>query len=611
MGKTRRSTLPKVKHSRICITQSRYGCDTCKYVLYQLDIPHAKLTCGVYRRRRVKCDEGKPSCSRCTRSGLLCGGYAMAEAASRQRQLSSVGLFQTRGPHQELPQRQTGAELYFQINDFAETGLDFLTQNLRCSLGASAEGSDRLLRQVALSSPCILNSLAALGALAMCGSSGARRDLDRTTWAETAYVTALNIMGRDISYASQPKESLALGCVLLATVELLLGHARNAFLHYRAAFQVYGISAKQPNCKGQFDCKLESACYTLSGIDDFDALLQSLDLSVSGYAVGMGPRWCLSHVSIPVCDLISSRKALFAVAQECDVWFSSNFRLKFFPALQTQQVLQQQCSLVTALRRWLQQYNAQIAPHLAITEPQSNNEKLFDLQHGLQLRMLCNWLIIQTTHAFNSKPSGLDVEEERLQQIILDGEQVMYTRLWRANIDPPHGSQSRLTSSMTLGTGIIWPLYSAARAYGSPTWRRRAVRCLAQSGLEGPWNGRREAALLWRIVEHEEAWPNQPTAPTKFDVNNSCIQQPTSTNTSMLSPLNSKVQDTQPMNDMARIHDCIVPINTRQTAESCTAVFYRCSDMDAMIRSVQGLDPQSDVFDSQHHWQVWQEPVVF
>lgn len=529
----------------------------------------------------------------------------MAEAARRKRQLAFVGQLPTQRPHQ----RQAGAGPHVQIHELVHVGLEFLTQNLRCSLGASAQGSDRLLRQVALVSPCVLNSLGALGALAMYRSSKARGGWDLASLAGTAYVAALGNMGRDISSSSQPKVALALGCVLLATVELLLGHARNALLHYQAACQVYGIGDRQP---GRFDdAGAENTCYALSGTDEFDAWLQSVDLSVSGYAVGMGPRWCLPRVSAPVTGLTLSRQGLFAVAQECEAWFSKNYRLKYFPALQTQEIVQQQGRLVAALRQWLQQYNSDVAPGLIITKPLSSNESLLDLQHGLQLRMLCNWLIIQTAHAFSPNPSDLDVEEQRLQQIILDAEQVTQTRLWRADIDAPKVSSWRLESSMTLGVGLIWPLCSAARAYGSRVWRRRAVRCLVQAGLEGPWNGRREAALLWRIVQHEEAWPNPPAPLATFNEQNQHMCSPASTSLTELPLLDTKVQDTHAISDTARIHDCVVPIDTRQAEGSCTAVFYRCLDVDAMVDSVQGLDPQSDFFDSKHHWQTWEEPVVF
>jgi Fungal Zn(2)-Cys(6) binuclear cluster domain len=43
-----------------------------------IDVPFQKSN-TVYRSRRVKCDEGKPKCSRCLRSGFECDGYSVPQ----------------------------------------------------------------------------------------------------------------------------------------------------------------------------------------------------------------------------------------------------------------------------------------------------------------------------------------------------------------------------------------------------------------------------------------------------------------------------------------------------------------------------------------------------
>lgn len=45
--------------------------------------PKVRTGCGTCKTRRVKCDEIKPTCYRCTRAGLVCAGYAAIEPRAK------------------------------------------------------------------------------------------------------------------------------------------------------------------------------------------------------------------------------------------------------------------------------------------------------------------------------------------------------------------------------------------------------------------------------------------------------------------------------------------------------------------------------------------------
>jgi hypothetical protein len=66
-----------LKRIRLLAT-SKSGCFTCKYVKIRKSY-RAALT-QIIRLRRVKCDEGKPTCARCARSGKSCSGYPGRES---------------------------------------------------------------------------------------------------------------------------------------------------------------------------------------------------------------------------------------------------------------------------------------------------------------------------------------------------------------------------------------------------------------------------------------------------------------------------------------------------------------------------------------------------
>ena len=65
------------KLKRSCV-RVKTGCSTCKYV--QPLFTRSNLILTISRVRRVKCDEKKPSCLRCTYTGRKCDGYSITSS---------------------------------------------------------------------------------------------------------------------------------------------------------------------------------------------------------------------------------------------------------------------------------------------------------------------------------------------------------------------------------------------------------------------------------------------------------------------------------------------------------------------------------------------------
>jgi hypothetical protein len=76
--------------------KTRTGCITCKYVAQLGSCSSSQIQTAalifippqcayiVHRIRRIKCDEGKPSCFRCTSTGRKCDGYLPIPATKAQ-----------------------------------------------------------------------------------------------------------------------------------------------------------------------------------------------------------------------------------------------------------------------------------------------------------------------------------------------------------------------------------------------------------------------------------------------------------------------------------------------------------------------------------------------
>jgi hypothetical protein len=65
-------------------SKTRTGCRTCKYVLVGCLDNYSKPSIDVssHRTRRLKCDETRPACLRCTSTGRFCDGYGPLAIAS-------------------------------------------------------------------------------------------------------------------------------------------------------------------------------------------------------------------------------------------------------------------------------------------------------------------------------------------------------------------------------------------------------------------------------------------------------------------------------------------------------------------------------------------------
>lgn len=144
-----------------------------------------------------------------------------------------------------------------------------------------------------------------------------------------------------------------------------------------------------------------------------------------------------------------------------------------------------------------------------------------------------------------------DIHASAFRQILLDAEAVLSTR--SAKEDLPDRPLGHLRFS--IGPGIIQPLYVVAEKYRESSWRRRAISCLSGAGLEGPWNGPREAAAALRLAQHEEAWPDHVSVPKFFKW--SLLQQ----NAELADKfLPSKISTE--ICEAARLHGCVLPPNS-------------------------------------------------
>ncbi|CAJ0546887.1 Ff.00g015140.m01.CDS01 [Fusarium sp. VM40] len=195
--------------------------------------PRTQTGCKNCRKRRIKCDETKPACERCVRSGWKCDGYPadiVLKASANNRNTSNLSLL-SRLPSIasysipfKVPGSQTDRQLlhYFCVqgsNDIA----GFLTSDFWSQTVLQESHQDPTVRQalVALSwlhldystSECVGNSVTRADAL-------------------TQYGKALRSMRKRLSRPSESATKIALiCCILFYCCEGALGD-RNAALQH-------------------------------------------------------------------------------------------------------------------------------------------------------------------------------------------------------------------------------------------------------------------------------------------------------------------------------------------------------------------------------------------
>jgi Fungal Zn(2)-Cys(6) binuclear cluster domain len=197
------------------------------------NIPALKQsTSPLNRTQRKKCDEEKPICLRCVRSGKRCEGltdYASPLPVAETLHLSSP--YPPLSIHLKTDPTQSR---------FAELGFEILAQQaFQDAFGIGAKVWTCLLPQLSSINPTINAAVASLGAtyeavvLRPVHSIGLRDSL-----AAVQYHKALVSLRLDVLLQSHGPIPSFLASILLAAVEVLSHHYYNAVMHLHGAHTI-------------------------------------------------------------------------------------------------------------------------------------------------------------------------------------------------------------------------------------------------------------------------------------------------------------------------------------------------------------------------------------
>ncbi|KAH7217495.1 beta-lactamase/transpeptidase-like protein [Fusarium oxysporum] len=435
-----------IKRTRNNVKQSKFGCLTCKYEPSSERKPARRI--DIPRKRRVKCDETKPSCRRCLFSKVSCLGYPIGAPPGPSLKAAEAALLSTRSP----PRSPTSS-----LDRYVYLICTVLSQGPRRAKSQSEISFwSYAVPQMIHSIPAVHAAAAAFGASYDEHMLRSREGLATTRH----YHQALRLVQNEVSDLRNGALPCVVACLLMAFTETLQQRSDRAYMHLQGALAVMAArgnsSPKSP----------------IDG-DGLSTLFEKLNLHSVTYATSL---------DIPVTD-----RALYSILHASYRFISSAFPYKYaHPGQIPSNLLIEQGRCRGNLQYWLS--SNQLNPQQRISDPQ--NEQL------LVLRMQCYTALIYVSNALQPFETAYDNYALEFQEIIASAKAVLDIR--------SGGKSSNSLPLFTPEMGIIQPLFFATLKYRNSFWRKQALNLLRKSGREGPWCGAIEAQILDVVIAAEE-----------------------------------------------------------------------------------------------------------
>ncbi|RDW82972.1 hypothetical protein BP5796_04463 [Coleophoma crateriformis] len=217
------------RRHRVCGTPVRTGCITCKI-------------------RRVKCDEQKPSCKRCTSTGRKCDGYLPVPPVKPNKPTTSVVLAPARGtpialvaPMTTVPRSMPS--LVITNNPREDRLLHFFFTTTATTLSGHFAKDFWLQRvsQILPSVPCVRHAVIALAAVHQELRFKYLSDLSidgLRSFALRQHAAAINKLQAFMASSSEQFDVPLITCILFVCFESLMGNHSAALMHLKAGLSI-------------------------------------------------------------------------------------------------------------------------------------------------------------------------------------------------------------------------------------------------------------------------------------------------------------------------------------------------------------------------------------
>ncbi|KAL4949227.1 hypothetical protein BDW69DRAFT_198257 [Aspergillus filifer] len=483
-----------------------------------------KTGCFTCRKRKVKCDEAKPHCHRCTSTGRKCDGYSPP---------ITHPLSSTLGRPLSLIQRPI--PLLFSTPGTARErrSFQFFYERTVPSL-AGFTGSDfwnRLVLQVSQHEKAVWHALIALGSLhenfendsLVPGLWFSRRGSDY--FAVKEYLVAIRALLRGSEWregggkgqrgmwaANLPVDVCLISCLLFACFEVLSSHYDSAIGHIRGGIKIMN-EAYYDSRSGTF-CHLYLKPSTVTGLEmgtlhKMLITLQDQAFVLTRDDLDMQLAHKTSFPGHPYLDIPSSFSSI-AEARDtfeyyrCKAARDLSDKVGTDHGVELKPLLQSYDPLIRQFSASLHQFEQTKGDHLTARE--QIGLSILKVHQNMQLIRFEYAKLGLSDQVSWDKFNWLFEEIVKLAAYVVDSTHgIDCLSLSQTQLEKL-ASEGKFKPSFTLDMGIVGPVYNTATLCRDPYIRRRAARVLrSASRQEGCFNSHVCAVIAEQAIAIEEA----------------------------------------------------------------------------------------------------------
>lgn len=183
------------------------------------------------RIRRIKCDEIRPSCRKCSSTGRKCDGYSSDVTLSSQSPEESTELIQR-------------ISIHTPGNSEEKRGFEYFLQNTAAELSGYYDSSfwSKLILAASAQKPALRHAVVALGALhedfAQKGLVFTGGKDQKSEFAVKQYAKAMGALRKSLASEKEEPLTALMSCILFVCFDSLRGYYESAMVHLESGLQI-------------------------------------------------------------------------------------------------------------------------------------------------------------------------------------------------------------------------------------------------------------------------------------------------------------------------------------------------------------------------------------